>query len=171
MTLEQKYKLPCAVAIMHRSRDYTRSGSPHNVLHLSSSIWIPLTFVSCKTKINCIVHMGFRYAGDLTICHLLLMLGTHAHKGYSSQFVCLSVCLSVCPHSSASLGRVCNELNLPAAAAWSLLHSEGFQLTAFAKKLSFPYFSFCIAKQSAILHLAVDVGAVLHARCNVHAQI
>ena len=76
-----------------------------------------------------------------------LMLSVHVHESYCSQFVC--------PHSSTSLGRVCNELNLPAR---SLLHSEGF-------------FLFSIAKRSAILHLVVDVGAVLSARCNAHALI
>ena len=52
--------------------------------------------------------------------------------------VSLCVCVCVCPHSSASLGRVCNKLNLLAR---SSLNSEGFQLTDLAKKLSFPNYS------------------------------
>ena len=66
-----------------------------------------------------------------------------------SLSVSASVFLSV-PHSSASLGRVCNELNLQAR---SLLHSESFQLMDFVKKLSSQVIacsSFGIAKRSAI---------------------
>ena len=71
---------------------------------------------------------------------------------YCSSFVCLSVCLSVCPHSSAGLVRVCNELNLPAR---SLLHFEGFQLTDFAKKLSFSSYSlFCFWHRQTVDHFA-----------------
>ena len=67
---------------------------------------------------------------------LLLTLSAHAHESYCSQFVC--VCLSVCPHASASLGRVCNKFNLPAR---SSLNFKGFELTDFAKKLYFLSYS------------------------------
>ena len=62
----------------------------------------------------------------------LWTLCMHAHEGYSS----LSV--SVCPHSSASLQRACNKLYSPVG---SLPNSKGFQLTDFAKMLSFPSYS------------------------------
>ena len=42
--------------------------------------------------------------------------------------------LSVCYHSTASVQRVYNELNVPGK---SSLNSKSFQLTDFAKKLSF----------------------------------
>ena len=48
--------------------------------------------------------------------------------------VSLSVCLTVCYHSSTGVRCVCNKLNSPAR---SLLHSKGFQQTGFAKKLLF----------------------------------
>ena len=48
------------------------------------------------------------------------------------------VSLSACPQSSASQGRVYNELNLPAR---SLLHSKRFQLMDFVKELSFSSYS------------------------------
>ena len=53
--------------------------------------------------------------------------------------VILSVCLSVCYQSSASVRRACDKLDLPAR---SSLNSQGFQLADFAKTLSFPSYSF-----------------------------
>ena len=74
------------------------------------------------------------------------MLGTHAHEGYCSLFVCVCVCvcLSVCYCSSANVRCVCAKLNLPAKvfkmqislklflcrviACFSLSHSQGGHL-------------------------------------------
>ena len=82
------------------------------------------------------------------------------------------MCLYVCPHSSASLGCVCNELNLPAR---SLLLSKGFQLTDVVKKLSFPSYSlFFLASpnvQPFLSKSVTDVGTVLSARCNACALV
>ena len=98
------------------------------------------------------------------------MLGVHAHESYFS----LSVCLSVCPHYSASLRCACNKLYLPVR---SLPNSKGFQLMDFAIMLSFLSNSlfffrhspngrpFCVASYAYV----TDVGAVLSARCNAHA--
>ena len=68
----------------------------------------------------------------------LLTLGAHAQEGYCSLFVCVCVCVCMCYHSSASVQRVCDKLNLP---AWSSLNDKGFQLTDFTKKLSFLSYS------------------------------
>ena len=67
-----------------------------------------------------------------------------------SVSVCLSVCLFVIYHSSASLRCVCKKLNLLAE---SSLYSIGFQLTDFAKSLLprvIACFRFSTAKWSAI---------------------
>ena len=53
--------------------------------------------------------------------------------------VCMCVCLSVCYRSSAGVRHVYDKLNLPAK---SLLNAKGFQLADFAKKVSFPSYSF-----------------------------
>ena len=53
-------------------------------------------------------------------------------KGYGSLFVCLFV-TNLLPSYD-----VCNKLNVPSKFA---LNSKGFQLTDFAKKLSFPSYS------------------------------
>ena len=53
-----------------------------------------------------------------------------AHESYCSLFVCY--------HSSASLRRVWDQLNIPDR---SLLNSKGLQQTDFAKKLSFQSYS------------------------------
>ena len=94
----------------------------------------------------------------------------HAHESYCSQFVCLSVCVCVCPHSSASLGRVCNKLNLLAR---SLLYSKGFQVTDFVKKLSFSSYtcsSFGIAKQLAIcIYMYARRGCVCSLECSTQS--
>ena len=52
--------------------------------------------------------------------------------------IVVSLCVRVCYHSSAGVRRVCDKLNVPAR---SLLNDKGFQLTDFAKKLSFPSYS------------------------------
>ena len=60
----------------------------------------------------------------------------HVHERYCSRFVCVAtcVCLCVCYHSSASVQRVCDKLNLPAInAGLCLANSISFQLADFAK--------------------------------------
>ena len=47
------------------------------------------------------------YNGSLT-------LGAHAHEGYGSHPVCLSVCVSVCYQSSDCLRGLHSEMNIPA---------------------------------------------------------
>ena len=36
---------------------------------------------------------------------LYLTVGTHAQEGYGTCLVCVSVCVSVCYHSSGNIGR------------------------------------------------------------------
>ena len=60
----------------------------------------------------------------------LLMLGTHAHEGYSTMSVCL---LSV----SLFLSTLYDKLDLPACSPLVFLVFLGFQLTDFDKTVSF----------------------------------
>ena len=84
------------------------------------------------------------------LSYKLLTLGAHAHEGYGSLFVCLSVCYQ----STDCIRHLHNKMNVPANFA---PNSKGFQLTDFAKilKLSLTsyslFFIFSIAK-SAIFH-------------------
>ena len=86
-----------------------------------------ITGAGCKTTRA----SHFRFSKQTRV---LLTLGAHAHESYCSYFVCLCVCVCVCHHSNASIQCVCNKLNLLMG---SLLDSKGFQLTDFAKTLSF----------------------------------
>ena len=78
-------------------------------------------------------------AQDPKVGRCVLMLRTHAHEDYCSHVcLCVCVCVCVCYHSSASVRRVCDKLNLPAR---SSLNNKGFQQVDFAKKLSFLSYS------------------------------
>ena len=68
-----------------------------------------------------------------------LMLGACAQE--LLQCVCLCLCVCECYHSSTSLRRVCEKLNLPAK---SLLNAKGFQLEDFAEMLTFTSYSLFI---------------------------
>ena len=62
------------------------------------------------------------------------MLGAHAPEGYSTYFVCVCVCVSVCPRSANAIKRLYSILNLPMG---FLLSVEDFQLTDLSKRPSF----------------------------------
>ena len=68
---------------------------------------------------------------------MLLTLGAHAHEGYSTLLVCLSVCLFVCYQSPGFFSRLYDKLDLPACSSLVCL---GFQLTDFDKTVSFVLF-------------------------------
>ena len=70
----------------------------------------------------------------LPVTATYLTLSTHAHEGYGSLFVCLSVCYQ----STDCLRGLHNKMNIPAGFT---LNVEDFQLRDFNKTLSFKTFT------------------------------
>ena len=61
------------------------------------------------------------------------------------------MCMTACYHSSASIRRMCDKLNLPAR---SSLITKGFQLADFTKELSFRSYSLLFTVSFSIIEVA-----------------
>ena len=100
-----------------------------------------------------------------------LTLGAHAHEGYST----LSVCLSVCYQSPGFYSRLYDKFDIPACSSLVFL---GFQLSDFDKTVLFGFFSafhgyFVVSspyEQFRILLVAITVTWSDTAACTVPTQ-